>query len=363
MTTRLLSLVVALMAVSGCRAERQSVGTHIAETAPWSRQAALAVLHRAVESEDDSLREEAWIHWLDSQDPSAEPLVARAVMDPSPLVQRALARHHAPRVGDGLVSRSAADPVALAWLVLQGFDVPVPPGDLWATLFPALGGEADAQRVLLSQLRAGQDVLDPGVVEVIASAGIEGMDEALIEGAAQAEAMLADEIRLAALGLGSARAAKELLALDAPAELSAWAIEVAVRHPSAEATERLKRFARSSEHSLSLYARLGLMALGHGPQSDGIVGLKDSDRDTRAWAATCIRYSRMDRAVLRDEIALLQGSTRDESSRVRVESVKTLVELVGVESVPLKPPSMSQEPGHAETILAAGWLSKFGAVE
>ena len=69
-----------------------------------------------------------------------------------------------------------------------------------------------------------------------------------------------------------------------------------------------------------------------------------------------MRSRTLDRSALRDEIALLQGSTRDESTPVRVESVKTLVEIVGIESVPLRPPSTRQEVDHVDLIVAAEWL-------
>jgi len=349
-------LLVALSMFMACHVERQPVGASVAVSAPWSRAVALSVLRRAVASEDDGLRAEAWRRWLQSGDPSVNALQARAVMDPSPLVQRSLARHHTGQVGAALASRSGADPVALAWLALRGREVSAPEGPFWAALFPALGGDSAAQTLLLQHLREGPEVLDPELVEVLRASGITGMAEALMTGAQHAEAGLAEEMQLAALGLGDIRAAETLLDVDAPLQLTVWAVEVAVLHPSHASTERLKRLARASDNPVSLHARLALMALRQGLGAEALEGLKHRDRDTRAWAATCLRYSRSDRTVLRDEIALLQGSTRDESRRVRVESVKTLVALVGVEAVPVKPPSDGQDPTYVDTILASEWL-------
>jgi len=360
-TTLTRALLVALAVITACQAERQPVGgNNVALSAPWSRPVALAVLQRAVDVEDDVLRAEAWTRWIESGDPSIEPLLGRAVMDPSPLVQQSLAKHHADRVGDALINRAGADPVALAWLALQGHKVPAPPGDLWATLFFALQGHLDAQDALLAELRAGPDVLEPGVIEILGRSGISGMADALMTGAEQVDSVLGQDMQLAALGLGHGGAADTLLAVDAPLQAAAWGIEIAVRHPTSRATERLQRLARASDHPLALHARLGLMALGRGTSADGVEGLKHRDRDTRSWAAVCLRGTRMDRTVLRDEITLLQGSTRDESSRVRVESVKTLVALAGVESVPLRPPYSDDKPRHVDVIIASSWLAVSG---
>ena len=69
-----------------------------------------------------------------------------------------------------------------------------------------------------------------------------------------------------------------------------------------------------------------------------------------------MRSRALDRSALRDEIALLQGSTRDESTPVRVESVKTLVGMVGVESVPLRPPSAGREVDYVDPLWRQnGW--------
>ena len=107
---------------------------------------------------------------------------------------------------------------------------------------------------------------------------------------------------------------------------------------------------------MQLHAQIGVVALRGGPSELFSEGLRHPDKDTRAWAAACMRSRALDRSVLRDEIALLQGSTRDESTPVRVESVKTLVGMVGVESVPLRPPSAGQEVDYVDLIVAAEWL-------
>ena len=350
---------MAVLVVSGaCQVEQRAARVSAPASAPWSDEVAVSVLQRAVNAEDGALRAQAWGLWLASGHPSSDPFLARAVMDPSPMVQRTLAKDHADRVGAALAKRSGLDPVAAAWLVLYGHAVASPEGDLWAVLYPALTGEMEAQGALLDRIRGGVDILDPGLVEVLGASGIDGMASAFMLGAQGGEPILASELQLAALGLGDVQAAEQLLSTDTPLEVGAWAIEVAVRQPSPTATDRLKRIARATDHPLQLYAQIGLMALRGGAKDLFSEGLRDPDKDTRAWAAACMRSRTLDRSALRDEIALLQGSTRDESTPVRVESVKTLVEIVGIESVPLRPPSTRHELTHVDLIVAAEWLAR-----
>ena len=350
-------LPAVLMCVVACGVERRPAVSNVTVESPWSSSEAVSVLTRAVGSQDEALRAEAWSLWIGSGDSSVSSVLMRAVMDPSPLVQRTLAKRHADRVGSALAARSRLDPVAAAWLVLRGHTVPTPQDELWATLFSALEGEPVAQASLIETLSDDLGVVEPGIVEVLGASNIVGMAPALLTSSSQAEPLLAGEMRLAALRLGDEVAAEELLDPDAPTLLAGWAIEVAVRHPSAPAVKQLRRVAQSSGHPLNLHARLGLMAIGEGDEAVGLEGLRHPDRDTRAWAATCLRRGGRDRSSHRDKIALLQGSTRDESSRVRVEAVKTLVALAGVDSVPLRPPALGQELDLAAVIVAAEWLA------
>lgn len=350
---------MAVLAVLGaCQVQQRAARVSAPSAAPWSDEVAVSVLKRAVNAEDGALRAQAWDLWLASGHPSSDPVLARAVMDPSPMVQRALAKAHAGRIGAELAKRSSLDPVAAAWLVLHGYSLASPESDFWAVLYPALAGETAAQGALLDRMQDGVDVLEPGLVEVLGASGIDGMAAALVLAAQGAEPMLASELQLAALGLGDVQAAEQLLSVDTPLEVGVWAIEVAVRQPSPAATDRLKRLARATDHPLQLHAQIGLMALRGGPKDLFAEGLRHPDKDTRAWAAACMRSRTLDRSALREEIALLQGSTRDESTPVRVESVKTLVEIVGIESVPLRPPSTRQELNHVDLIVAAEWLAR-----
>ena len=86
-------------------------------------------------------------------------------------------------------------------------------------------------------------------------------DDARKEGVRKAAPILNKYIdeQLAALGLGHGGAADTLLAVDAPLQAAAWGIEIAVRHPTSRATERLQRL------SLRLLDR-NLCRSHHGPQ-------------------------------------------------------------------------------------------------
>jgi hypothetical protein len=358
----LVALILASVLVSvGCGAARQSAKVDALNVAsPWSREAAEHILHRAVNSDDAALRAEAWRWWIASADSSVTMLLQRAVMDPSPMVQRVLAKHHAQQIGEQLAGRVGVDSLALAWLAQRGVAVPVPPDEPWRTVISALGGSVPDQSTLLAQIEVGLELPEPGLIALLSESDIEGMGAALMVGAEQVEEELADEMRLAALGLGEERAAEALLHPDAASELSAWAIEVAARRPHPPAVARLRHLARAEDHALSMHARLALMALGEGYALAGTEGLVAGDRDTRAWAATCVGMAHLDRPLPRDVIALLQGSTRDESRAVRAQSVRTLVRTSGVEAVLMRPALGGQEPDAVSVFLAAQWLAKLG---
>ncbi len=276
------------------------------------------------------------------------------------MVQRVLARHHAQRVGERLAGRVGVDPLALAWLAQQGVAVPVLSDEPWRSVIPALGGSAAQQSVLLEQIRAGLDLPEPGLIALLGESEIEGMGAALMAGAEHVDEEVGDEMRLAAMGLGDERAAEVLLHPDAVPELSAWAIEVAVRRPHPPALQRLRHLARIEDHALSLHARLALMALSEGHTSAGTEGLTADDRDTRAWAANCVGTAYLDRPLPRDVIALLQGSARDESRAVRTQSVRSLARTSGIEAVLIGPASADQKPDAVSVFVAAQWLKKMG---
>ena len=60
----------------------------------------------------------------------------------------------------------------------------------------------------------------------------------------------------------------------------------------------------------------------------------------------------------REMITILEGSTRDETERVRVAATRVLIENVGIRDAQIKNQSLEEEPTHVSLLVAGKWLAE-----
>ena len=349
-------LVGALLMTPGCAARRSGVsGVPIDAAAPWSVEQARHVLEQGVSSEDAGLRAAAWVAWLSSDDPAVEPLMGRAVMDPSPVVQQELARRVPQVVGSWLAERSGVDPLALAWLARSGVGVPMPTEEPWSLLIPLLNGQESMSEPIGRYVEDEMDLPDSSLLAFLGSSGLVSLGEPLMRAADRADSDVATEMRLAALALGSTTACRHLINEASSTEVLAWALEVAVSQPTPEAVAAIRGLEGGRHDQM---AKIALAALGEGDIGSALSALKSEDRDTRAWAAWALERAPARPHMPREEIAVLQSTARDESPLARERSVRAIAVLGGVEWIPLEPPHPGLGIDRVDVFLAGMWLAK-----
>jgi len=332
----------------------------------WTVNRALAVLQSGIDSEDPSLRTAAFVAWISSGDPSAAAIVARAANDPSPIVQRALARQFPQRFSAPLQSRVSSDPIALAWLAFSGETVASSDSSTPDLLIRSLQGDKRSERQLLERIADGWVPADSGFFELMSQMKLEGLGQAFLDGVERSEAEVQVSMALVAFSLGMGGAENVLTKLLDDAEDPAdhfWAIEAMVRSRVRHSMGWLRQGRKSSDHALALYFRLALASFGE--EGPGVVleAIKTGDRDTRAWAIECLAWMFEDRPLPREMIAILQGSARDETGVVRLRAAQLISDKFGLQYVPLIRRPVGGEPDSVSLFVAGRWLAKNSGVD
>ena len=356
---RLICLILGV--VSGCTSSKVATQTHGSTTAAtsWSRTAAIAHLERGIASPDPRLRADAFLGWLASDDSSVETIERRAVVDPSPLVQRALAREFPKRLSSFFNQRLSPDTFALAWLVIAGETISHAPNDSSAVVLTALTSSESSDQDLIQLIRAGEVPADPDFFQVITKIPSAAIGPALMEGLELSEPAVRLSMALAAFELGEIEAGGILFELFESADDPADAfdvVEAVVRGNFAGAEPWLRMGKKNSGHALSMHFQLGLVALGVEPIGSSFDLIKTGDRDTRSWAAECLGLRFENRPLPREMIAILKGSARDEALQVRLASVKALVLSMGIENAPYDPMLVKHDLDRVSLFLAGRWL-------
>jgi len=362
-TQRWLVLVLCGLVWVGCARTQGGIRGDLSQPVSddWSDGRAMVVLQRGIDSEDPTLRTAAFIAWFSSGDRSAEKVVLRAANDPSPIVQRALAKRFPERFSTPLQSRAAPDPMALAWLAFAGQSVACSGQAIQCHLIRALQGDEPAQRQLLARIEDGDVPADSGFFELLSMMKLEGLGRALLTGVEFAEAEVRISMALAAFSNGEAGAEKTLTSLLDSAEDPAdhfWAIEALVRGRISHAMDWLKQGRKSSDHARALYFRVALASFGEEGLGVVLEAIKTGDRDTRAWAIECLGLLPKDRPLPREMIAILQGSARDETGRIRLVSARVIADKFGLKYVPLVRLPMEAEPDPAILFIAGKSLEE-----
>ena len=231
MTTRAFTLALLWLTATGCASVKTSGQRgHSSRVSPsWSSADAIAVLQRGIDSEDPSIRAQAFENWISSGDPSMDAVVSRAAFDPSALVQQILAKGDPHRFGAALLGRPSPDVLALGWLAAAGVTVSVDGHQTESLVVRALQGDDEAHRVLLEQVRSGFVPADSGFFELVGQVKLEGLGSALLEGVEQAEQEVWVSMALSALMQGEDGAGPLLTRLLAESEEVAdnfWVVEM-----------------------------------------------------------------------------------------------------------------------------------------
>jgi hypothetical protein len=327
---------------------------------PWSRTAVIAHLERGISSTDPRLRRDAFVAWLASDDSSIEAIERRAVADPSPLVQRAIARDFPKRLSSIFNHRLSPDSFALAWLATAGETISHVPEDADAIVLNALTGSESSEQELIQLIRTGEVPADSDFFKVITKIPSKSIGPALIKGLEFSDPEVRLSMALAAFELGEVEAGRILFQLFESADDPADAydvVEAVVRGHVADAESWLRTGKKNSGHALSMHFQLGLVALGVEPIGSNFDVIKTGDRDTRSWAVECLGMRFENRPLPREMIAILEGSTRDEALQVRLASVKVLVLNMGIENAPYDRMLVEHDLDPVSLFLAGQWLS------
>jgi len=303
----------------------------------------------------------AFIAWFASGDRSTESIVSRAANDPSPIVQRALAKQFPLRFSAPLQSRAAPDPMALAWLAFSGEKVACSDLSIQCLLIRTLQGEELAQRQFLERIEDGEVLADSGFFELLALMKLKGLGQSLLVGVEHAEAEVRVSMALAAFSQGEERAGQILTKLLGTSEDPAdhfWAIEVLVRGRISHAMGWLKQGRKSSDHALAVYFRVALASFGEEGLGVVLEAIETGDRDTRAWAIECLGISYENRPLPRGLIAILQGGARDETVKVRLMAAQLIADKFGSQFVPLVGLPVEAEPDPVSLFVAGRWLAE-----
>jgi len=345
---------------TGCAFKRKlhaSIGVS-SDGAVWSQEDAVAVLKRAAVSDDVTIRALALSALIRSSTEGG--WLERGWFDPSPSVQRSVARNHAHRLSREHLFRPSADRLAVALALVERREevtswAPIPAHFETDELLAVLLGNPT---VLLADVRDGMIPPEPLFVEVLRRSGIDGLGDVLAEGAGQAEQDMQLPLALTAFQLLPDKGEQALVEVlrDTDDLTKIFAVEALASLGDDQAAGWLRRVAKTDDAALRDHARMGLVALGLVPVDVAVQGLSFPDRDQRAWAATCLKLAAQNRPLPREAIAALQVAWRDESIMVRQAVTQALIEGAGVEFVPLGPLSSNTVLDAVAVMVAAKWF-------
>jgi len=345
--------------VTGSRSKTTTALSFVPSTC--DEHEAVGVLNAAIDSPEPGLRALGFVAWIKSGTPRGLKLIPRGVMDPSPYVQRALARDVPVAVGTAFLDRSAPDPLAVAWLGLAGERVQALSEEApSAWLASAITGDVPALGLLLKAISEGDVPPDQAFFDVLTQVKLEGLGAALIDGLALAEPDLALSMAVAAMAQAHPDAvemvAESLARADDPSA-PFWVVEFVVTAGVVGADDWLEMLVSNAPEALALHAKLGLVALGKAPTDIVIAAMASSDRDTRAWAATVLAQAPVVLPLPRDHLLALQGSARSEAPRVKRAAVQALLRLAPVSDLPISQDKPGLKPDPVSIAIAAKCLA------
>lgn len=307
----------------------------------------------------------------------------RALLDPSPWVQRAgveglvarlpeaesrarlesyVAREGADPYVRGLAARSlgpgsqaARDAMSSGWRAARRAWVRAP-----LALAAAVLGDAEAVEPLARALASGELGLEPDFLPAVGASGLTALIPALVEATEAVEDELVLPLAGARLALGDADAEplfRRALA-DADVERGLEAIDVLARLEADRAEALLRRARQGGAEPVRRYAELALAAR----EGDGgplIRASVDPDPELRAlaarFAAEAARRHPDDRRVRRDARRVVELGLADELPNVRLAALDAAV-AVGLDLEPERLEENLRHPVEAIRIGAAGAL-------
>ncbi len=362
-----IALGVLLFLGMGCSALRQGTAskqTNGPQQAPISVSDARGILEEAASSADPELRSLSLPFLVETSE--GDTWLRRAWLDPSRAVQRAIARSHPLRLSDEQLQRAGADSLAVGLAILGRSELgtvlqwPKQSG-VADELVRALGGDDAARLSVLEMVREGMIPSEPLLIELLVRSELEGVGQAMAEGALAAEEEMRLPLALAAHQLApeTGRAALLEVLRDSDEMTRLFAVEALTHQDSEQSVGWLRRAANGDSRVVSDHAKLGLVALGHSKLDVALKGLSSPDRDQRAWAATCLGLASRKRPLPRGAVIALQSTWRDESATVRWATTEALIESVGISGVPFIRSTSESEPDTVSVMMAGKWFELY----
>lgn len=338
-----------------------------ARTVAHEMGAVRAHLEAAAASEDPIVRGSALASLAKNPSTEGEQYLLRGVMDPSRWVQRVMAKALPVRTVDVLMARPSSDSVARA-LALAGLsaekrgeiDVDLGLSDPADLVSGVLLGDAKALNLLQALARDGDIPPEEGLFWAISRTGSVSLGEALAEGIPQAEDLIRVQMALVAQYLAPSQGTRALNAALSGASLEQRleAVEGLVKYDTPLGRKFLARASKGSSAPVRQHAQLAMVALTGGSVSVASEAIVSPDRDVRAWAATSLMLSAVERPLHRSLLSALVSAQQDEAPAVRMAAVRALLEVGAVDVVVIPVGFWVRQPDTMSTMIAASlWVS------
>ncbi len=326
-----------------------------------------AHLLSAAASDDPIVRAHALVGLAKASKVGDEQFLLRGVLDPSPWVQRAIARALPQQAAVHFINRTERDSVARA-LALAGLSADerkeldlqigrTTTGDL---VGGALLGDADATEALLALAKEGAFPPEEDLFWAMGQTGSVVLGEALAEGIPFAEDLIRVQMALVSQYLAPKQASSALSAAlsDATIDQRLEAVEGLVVYDTPAGRQFLLRASKGPAGTVRDHAKLAMVALVGEPLARAEEALVSPDRDVRAWAATCLMHAGAERPLHRNLVLALINARQDEAPAVRVAAVRALEVMSATDAIVIPGGFWARKPDSVSTVMAASlWLS------